>query len=210
MSTSPPPSSPVRSASPNAPGGEATRRAPRLDLARSAALAALAGAVFFGTTALPGCSSSKERDVQAYCESLCNKFASCGIVLGTAEACIAQCTMNANSGNSTCEPSSSEVDACVSAIESAECSALMTGDQPAACENLCPEETTDAGTSAMDAGAGGADGGSTAAGCAGLALCCPQVQDANSRMGCENTVTGANDAICTQTLSGFRAAGFCS
>ena len=133
------------------------------------------------------------------CDVSCEKFAECGLLIGgSVETCKSDCKMDAQTDDGSCNPTQSEVNTCISAFEAADCTALAMNGVPE-CE-LCEDD--DGGSMGMDAGPGPSPDV-----CNELAACCPNIQDAQAREACENTV--ASGSNCGPILAGYQQAGFC-
>lgn len=146
-------------------------------------------------------------EVAAYCDALCDKFVECGI--STEEQCQSTCTQT--TGGGSCNPSSSEVDACIDAIPGAECSDLQVGNFPAACADLCDEGGGDQDMGADIPGTGTLDtGGSTTDACDDLSACCPGLAaESSEREACEGAVSSELAAACQSVLTTLQSQDFC-
>lgn len=150
-----------------------------------------------------------QADVQRYCNTLCSKQDECGF-LGMAGMTIDQCVSTCASGDgggaggdTDCNPSRSEVDACISAFDALSCDDMMGGNVPSECD-LCDDNGgADVGTG-QDAG--GFDAGSGT--CGDLAACCDQLPEA-ARGACETVASAGVQQACSATLDPYRTSGLC-
>ncbi|QQR90387.1 MAG: hypothetical protein IPJ88_01165 [Myxococcales bacterium] len=156
--------------------------------------------------ALLGCSSdsSSAANISEYCNSICSKRSECDLLFGTTKSdCVDECISNSdsdNGGDSSCNPSQSQVDSCMSAISAADCDTVFTA-PPAECENLCPDDNnTDAGTPAVDSGGTTI---STTGDCSAPETCCQSITNPDIRPGCDESVADGNDELCAIALNGF-------
>ncbi|MCB9729748.1 MAG: hypothetical protein H6744_05590 [Deltaproteobacteria bacterium] len=152
-------------------------------------------------------------DAARYCKALCEKTKECAPSgLPVSIDCDAQCrdTTGGGSGTGSCNATKSQVDACISAYQSATCAEIQSGNTPSACD-ICNEDTPDAtgdstgtpDTSLPDSSGGGAT-------CSDLSDCCDQITDASQKLGCQQTVSLGADSTCATVLAGFKANGSCN
>lgn len=132
-------------------------------------------------------------DVNRFCEASCSKYDSCGTLMGflTRDECVTRCVSPGDDGmgveGPTCEVSDSQINACLSALESASCDAINGGQFPTECD-VCPEDE-DAGTS--DAGMS-----MLAAECSALQTCCDSLAGPE-RGACEAIVGMNRGSVCS-------------
>jgi len=147
-----------------------------------------------------------EANVARYCESTCGKFADCGFnQFVSEETCIDSCEVQQEDDD--CAPTQAEADACLDAIEAAECDELADGTPPE-CDVECEGGGTDTADSG-DGGGGGGGGGGVAASCTALQACCDTL-DGGEKTGCEAIVATNTELGCSVALDGFIDEGICS
>ncbi|MBI2373015.1 MAG: hypothetical protein HYV07_03350 [Deltaproteobacteria bacterium] len=155
-------------------------------------------------TALSACKSDEgstpsASDINSYCTRQCAKMKSCNFILGTEEACVTDCKARANSGSgaSTCNPTASEVDLCLTKLEALTCAQLETATPPEC--DLCPGSTVDGGTKA-DA--------SVPVACQELSTCCATLPAAAAPT-CNGMVASGLGVTCSNALQGYKDNGYC-
>ncbi|MBI4815641.1 MAG: hypothetical protein HY791_05265 [Deltaproteobacteria bacterium] len=141
--------------------------------------------------------------VERYCSRQCAKLASCNFLIGTEAACVSDCKSNATTGSSTCNPPASAVDLCLSKLESATCTELMTA-APAECESLCPASDGGVGRDATS----NADATASTPECQELQTCCPTLPGV-VQAGCDTVARLDNSGNCMSALDGYKQGGFC-
>ena len=161
--------------------------------------------IALGLVLVVGCGSSSESSStspQQLCARTCSKSIEClgSTLVGNQEQCEERC----NSGESdqspdlSCNPSDSELEACISAYESVDCTDLLSEvSQVAQACDLCEESDSDAGTNMNngDAGVGTGDAGPELDAAMASAEC------AELRDECCSTLDGAEKIACDAAVS---------
>lgn len=156
------------------------------------------------------CSDSDSTDLAAACSTVCKKTAECSEGLISESQCVAQCKAGSSADSTdegNCQPSQAQIDACLSAVESASCAAL-SGEALTACD-FCPASSSrsDGGLGLGDASFGLGD--LTSAGdCSDLTDCCTKLSGPD-KQACDSTAAAATDPLCGALLLAYQQAKKC-
>ena len=170
---------------------------------------AVLGCVWLVLTGCGDDDSGGSGQVARACDVSCAKLVECDAIGGLSKSeCVQTCTTKATSGGASCTVSEAKANACIDAYAATTCEELLSGDFPAACADLCPNQTQNDATGS-DATADAQDAVPANGGCDALATCCAQIADADAKQGCQGLAASGNQQLCGQTLTGYRAANLC-
>ena len=144
------------------------------------------------------CSDVSEENLIAACKDICVRSIECAAVAIDQSFCESRCRSGIRDNDSDCDPTTSQINACVSAVNAASCESLEEGDLPEACD-ICEE----------DGGTGGSGGGSGGATCEDLGDCCNELPG-DAQAPCDMIVNDGNETLCGIALSNFQSAMICN